>query len=118
VFLVRLQNVVLEIGQERAHLGVHHFVLEVRVGGQLLDDAAGELALLGRRVLAGRLELLEQSANGLVVVLEYDDGVGGHVASWCRKRAGHCILHTLTDSRDLKPPGAGRRCFWSGAGRN
>ena len=39
------------------------------------------LALLGVRVLAGLLEVTERLADLLVLVLEQDDGIGGHGAS-------------------------------------
>jgi hypothetical protein len=78
VVLVGLEDVVLDLGQPLADLGVHALVLQVRVHGERLHDALDEPALGLHRPVADVLELAEQLADLLVVLLQQHDRVGRH----------------------------------------
>ena len=80
VLLVGLEHVVLDLGQQLAHARVHHLVLEVGVHGQQLDDPVDQPALGDGRVRRRPSRSPEGLADLLVVVLEQDDRVGGHLA--------------------------------------
>ena len=47
VLLVRLENVVLQVGRALAYLRIHDLVLDVRMSGQPLDDLVDQLPLCG-----------------------------------------------------------------------
>jgi hypothetical protein len=75
MFFVGLQYVVLEVGEQRADLGIHHLVLDVGVHGEQFDDLPGDLFFLLDRPVTGGLELPEQVADFLVIGLQHDDGI-------------------------------------------
>ena len=93
VLLVGLQDVVLELGQERADAWVHDLVLEVGVDCQLLDDPVDEPALGREGLVPGLLEGSERLADLSVLVLEQDDGVGGHGSPRGRWEAARTRKH-------------------------
>jgi hypothetical protein len=76
MLLVRLEDVVLKIGEQGTDLGVHHLVLDVGVHGQQLDDLPDNLGLRLNGPVTSGLELPEQAADLLVVGLEHDDRIG------------------------------------------
>jgi hypothetical protein len=73
MFLVGLQHVVLEVGKQRADLGVHHLVLDVGVHREQRDDLPGDLFFRLDCLVPGGLELAEQVADFLVIGLQYHD---------------------------------------------
>ena len=70
-------------GSRFADLRVHDLVLDVGVHGQQLDDLVDELPL-GPARLAGASNSRNSLRTSLVVLLEQDDGVGGHGFSFER----------------------------------
>ena len=78
VLLVGLENIVLELRQQPADLGIHDFVFQVGVDSQRLDDLRDDAALSLGSAFASLLELTEQALDLLVIVLEQNDGVGRH----------------------------------------
>src|SRR3954447_26917921 len=78
MLLVGLEDVVLDVRQQRADLRVHDLVLDVGVNRQQLDDLRDELTLAFGVIIARLLEVLEQLPDLFVVVLEQHDGVRRH----------------------------------------
>ena len=73
MFFVGLQHVVLEVGQQRADLGIHHLILDIGVYREKFDDLPGDRFFLLDRLVPGSLELAEQVADFLVIGLQYHD---------------------------------------------
>ena len=75
MFFVGLQHVVLEVGEQRADLGIHDLILDIGVYREQLDDLPGDPFLRLDRRIPGGLELAEQVADFLVISLQYHDCV-------------------------------------------
>jgi hypothetical protein len=55
MFFVGLQRVVLEVGEQRADFGIHHFVLDAGTHGEQFDNLSGSLRFLLDVILSQRL---------------------------------------------------------------
>jgi hypothetical protein len=65
MFFVGLQHVVLEVGEQRADLGIHHLVLDIGVYREQRDDLPDDRFFGLDRLVPGGLELAEQVADSL-----------------------------------------------------
>jgi hypothetical protein len=63
MFFIGLQYVVLEIGEQRADLRIHHLVLDVGVHRERLDYLPGKPSFRLDRLVPGGLKLAEQAAR-------------------------------------------------------
>ena len=75
MFFVRLQHVFLQVGEQRADLGIHHLIFDIGVYREQHDDLPDDRFLLLDRLVPGSLELAEQVADFLVIGLQYHDGI-------------------------------------------
>ena len=65
MFFVGLQHVFLEVGEQRADLGIHHLILDIGVYREQRDDLPDDRLFLLDRLVPGGLELAEQVADSL-----------------------------------------------------
>ena len=73
MFFVGLKHVFLEVGEQRADLGIHHLILDIGMYREQRDDLPDDRFFLLDRLVPGSLELAEQVADFLVIGLQYHD---------------------------------------------
>src|SRR6185312_743987 len=131
VLLVGLEDIVLEVRQQPAHLRIHDLVLDIGMHGQQLDHLRDQMTLLLRRILSSALKVAEDFLDLLVVLFEQNNRISGHIvpfvvsgsspaASRCSCRAWYVSF--VLSSRAVR---AGQRVhepssrpfWWHGPGR-